>query len=325
MSNIFHAIATEIATLEIDALERRQDTAFNFSSVHDFTKKIHQAAQYLSDDDADISLIDTNVHQHIADRLSSFLDTCHQIQSFDPTQGNPNETKNNLEASIREIHIQLLTTLLVPVQIMRMVKVLEETGFAQKLTNADAHVKELDDKLKQANNILQGIQKASGEAGFSAEANFFSEEANQQRKLSFRWLIFSALTVCLVGGLTVYVLTGIDVDAAAENLGVLVINNILSRLVPVSLGVLLLLLVVKNYYAAKHLQTLNKHRENCLRTFQTFASATDDKQVRDVILTQAVRFIFDPGSTGFVKDASTSMQGFDITKFATGVGQNLDD
>ncbi len=69
--------------------------------------------------------------------------------------------------------------------------------------------------------------------------------------------------------------------------------------------------VLKNYKAQKHLQTLNQHRANCLRTFESFVAGEGDQKTKDAIRLQAARAIFEAGETGYVSNRggiSTAME-----------------
>jgi DNA phosphorothioation-dependent restriction protein DptG len=56
----------------------------------------------------------------------------------------------------------------------------------------------------------------------------------------------------------------------------------------------------KNYRAHKHNETVNRHRQNALRTFETFAAATEDKTTKDAVLLQTTKAIFEPQTSGYL-------------------------
>lgn len=65
-----------------------------------------------------------------------------------------------------------------------------------------------------------------------------------------------------------------------------------------------------------HLYTLNKHRENSLKSFQAFVQATTDPKTKDAVLLQATRSIFESGDTGYITSKEATVSGFEITKIA---------
>jgi hypothetical protein len=56
------------------------------------------------------------------------------------------------------------------------------------------------------------------------------------------------------------------------------------------------------YRAQLHNETVNKHRQNALTTFEAFANAADDDLTKSAVLTQATQCIFSPQHTGFIAD-----------------------
>src|SRR6185312_16325799 len=61
-----------------------------------------------------------------------------------------------------------------------------------------------------------------------------------------------------------------------------------------------LLWCARNYSANRHNYVLNKHRENSLATFETFAKAAEgDPEIKSAILLQATTSIFAAQATGY--------------------------
>ena len=87
---------------------------------------------------------------------------------------------------------------------------------------------------------------------------------------------------------------------SAETTGEIV-REIGGRFVVLTLLAFALGFTVRQYTSSKHNQTLNRHRQNALRTFETFVSAADDKETRDAVLLEATRAIFAPQPSGFLR------------------------
>ncbi|WP_257972008.1 hypothetical protein [Vibrio parahaemolyticus] len=61
------------------------------------------------------------------------------------------------------------------------------------------------------------------------------------------------------------------------------------------------------YKATKHQAAANKFKGNSLKTFQAFVKATDDDSVRDAVLVETTRAIFNESATGYLNvDSSTT-------------------
>lgn len=60
------------------------------------------------------------------------------------------------------------------------------------------------------------------------------------------------------------------------------------------------------YKATKHQAAANKFKGNSLKTFQAFVKATDDDSIRDAVLVETTRAIFNETTTGYLNyDSST--------------------
>ena len=58
---------------------------------------------------------------------------------------------------------------------------------------------------------------------------------------------------------------------------------------------------IKNYTAEKHLETINRHRQNALATFEAFAEAAgENRETRDAVLLASTDAIFDANQSGYL-------------------------
>ncbi|MDE0485291.1 MAG: hypothetical protein OXI67_22190 [Candidatus Poribacteria bacterium] len=64
---------------------------------------------------------------------------------------------------------------------------------------------------------------------------------------------------------------------------------------------------IKNYTAEKHLQTVNRHRQNALATFGAFVEAAgENRETRDAVLLAATKAIFDANQSGYLSAKTSS-------------------
>jgi DNA phosphorothioation-dependent restriction protein DptG len=56
----------------------------------------------------------------------------------------------------------------------------------------------------------------------------------------------------------------------------------------------------RNYRTNKHNEILNRHRNNALKTFETFVLACRDDATRDAVLLEATKSIFDAQTSGYL-------------------------
>lgn len=79
-----------------------------------------------------------------------------------------------------------------------------------------------------------------------------------------------------------------------------IVQEALAKLIVFSGLSYALLWCARNYAANRHNYVLNKHRENSLATFETFAKAAEgDPEIKSAILLQATTSIFAAQTTGY--------------------------
>jgi len=160
--------------------------------------------------------------------------------------------------------------------------------------------------IAEIQGALQQVRRAAAEAGVAQHAIHFSSESRRFQTESYWWLgaalVFAASTVA-------YALFGLGHDLAklseAAPIG-RVIQVLASRIVVLSVLTFGLVWTARNYAACRHNLVVNRHRQNALSTFETFAKAASDAQTKDAVLIQATQSIFCSQPSGFVKgDAET--------------------
>ena len=73
-------------------------------------------------------------------------------------------------------------------------------------------------------------------------------------------------------------------------------------------------LALRNYSAAKHNYTVNRHKATTLATFEAFINGSANPEVKEAILLQAAKSAFDPQATGFLKGEGDNSQFTQITE-----------
>jgi hypothetical protein len=158
-----------------------------------------------------------------------------------------------------------------------------------------------DQVLTDAKSILQSIRQMAAEAGVAQHATSFKDQADEHRKSSVGWL-------WTTGGLSVLGLAALfalfvwpahpetDFTHSAQ-----AIYAVGSRLLVFSVVYFAILWAARNYMAQRHNYVVNKHRQNALRTFETFVKAAgDDKEVKNAVLLQAAQSIYGSQASGYL-------------------------
>ena len=181
-----------------------------------------------------------------------------------------------------------------------------ETNRLQKRENeAEQNEAKRQEEFDRLENQLKNLL---AKESVSQYGEIFDKQANKHQRVALWWLIFTGLLV--VGfGIVFYWLFNVLKLEGTEWVGVL--KNILTKGFLLSLIYLVLNRSIKNYTAHKHLEVINRHRQNALETFDAFVSAADGNQeTQDAVLLAATNAIFDANQSGYL---STKTKGHEST------------
>ena len=168
--------------------------------------------------------------------------------------------------------------------------------------NAEAEAKEAE-RQKEISDLKLEVQNQLAKKPISQYKQIFAEQAKKHQKMARVWVVVTGLLTLVFGGIFWWLLK--DLEPAGSDLS-LVLQNLLTKGFFLSLIYLLLHRCIKNYTAEKHLETVNRHRQNALDTFDAFVDAAEgDRETRDAVLLAATNCIFDANQSGYLS-AKTS-------------------
>lgn len=183
----------------------------------------------------------------------------------------------------------------------RVVSALERAEHS--LATATSLTERAQQAIVRAEAASRAVMSQSATAGISIHSRLFHEDSGSHAKAAKRWLVASLVLGSLTGlvaGAMLALAYGHPPTSVPEAIHIAV-----SKIVVLSVLTALSLFAVRNYRAQKHNETLNRHRQNALATFQTFVEGAGDERIRDAILLHAAQSVFGPRSTGFdATDAS---------------------
>jgi hypothetical protein len=151
---------------------------------------------------------------------------------------------------------------------------------------------------EQASTTLLAMQAAAGQVGVSKHGTIFAEEARGHKRAAWRWGSLTAALAAATAGWGAFALWKIPVahDAALPE----ILQQAIGKLIIVSALYYGLVWSARNYGANRHNYIVNKHRQNSLTTFETFAKAADgDPATKNAVLLQATTSIFASQITGY--------------------------
>lgn len=168
------------------------------------------------------------------------------------------------------------------------------------LENAEVETKE---KSGEIESIIQAAREASASAGVAHFTADFEQESSTLESQAKIWLKATVGLAAISLAFALYFLfSDPDISSVAK-----AIQFISSKILILVLLIMATLWCGNMYKATKHQAAANKFKGNSLKTFQAFVKATDDDSVRDAVLVETTRAIFNESATGYLNvDSSTT-------------------
>lgn len=311
---------------------KRTDLSNNrsFEVVHPNLLTVHEMFREIltSPSEWAIGWLDNNLQQQIQTNLDEFLKILEKIHYFD-SHASSERHKEVLKQTFNlcnKIQQQLQQT----VTYLKAEK-------AQKLDpqiteRLETHVKNIADKVLESfneeNNLShestkQDIEKVQdglnqlntkfeneiAKEGVSKHKDIFKKQANEHQKAARGWLIATGVLVVAFGAVFYWLFVELLKLGGTALIGIL--QNVFTKGFLLTLIYFVLNRSNKNYTAHKHLEIVNRHRQNALDTFDDFVeSAGENQETRDAVLLAATNAIFDANQSGYL---SAKMKGSEST------------
>ena len=231
-----------------------------------------------------------------------------QIDNFSLEVGDPNGRRDSirgeLQSAAESFHTQAHP--LIPYLVYRRGDIAENiqnldeavNAAQEALHNAEQWVSGKKDDVEEIVNATREAAASAGVATFTAE---FDGEASELRTRSKNWLwataVFALSTI--LAAILLYFWPQVSVqDSGWETL-----RNVASKAAIIAVLFTGTVWCGRIYRALTHQATVNRHRALSLKTFQAFASSTDDPIVRDAVLVAATKTVFAGAPTGLVNSS----------------------
>ena len=152
---------------------------------------------------------------------------------------------------------------------------------------------------KYIDGVVESINAAAGTVAASVHSKDFVTVAGNFENSAKRWICVAGFLgiITLVTALLLYFSIG---NKGADNVYMAIQVSVMRVFI---VGFLLTATVWagQQYRAAKHHQTLNKSKAVAIDTFASFVHAADgDEAIKNAVLLETTRSIFDLGSTGYI-------------------------
>lgn len=173
-------------------------------------------------------------------------------------------------------------------------------------TNSSIYAEKLSNLEKEAQLILEQTKKLAAEQGVSQKAVYFKNEAIIHNLGAKKWAIFTFVSAFIFAIFAFLSMFLHKLPIFASNSSYDIVQLAISKVLIFGLLGYLVSLSARNFMSHKHNEVLNKHRQNSLLTFQSFADATRGGELQNVILNHAASCIFSPQETGYTKPSQSN-------------------
>ncbi|MCX5717284.1 MAG: hypothetical protein NTW44_03035 [Nitrospirae bacterium] len=255
-----------------------------------------------------------NTLNALKNQAKDALDEFNKVKTFSPRQQsqNPIGIRDNLVNSLRDrydTYFQIIS----PVIAYSIRKGTDFEALEKKAQETVNSIESLKNEYlskqgqitSEMESVLQKVRQAAAEVGVAQHATHFKDEAIDHNEKSEKWLYATVAIATLTivwGFLAIFVIKVPDNASSAQ-----VLQFTIGKLIVLSALYYSLVWSAKNYYAHRHNYVINKHRQNCLNTFETFVKAAgNDAETKNAVLLQATQSIFSSQSSGYVHKDSES-------------------
>ena len=153
-------------------------------------------------------------------------------------------------------------------------------------------------RQKEFAELKNKIEDKLAKETVSKHKAIFAKQAEEHLQASQRWLLATSGLIVVFGAVFYWLFEALRLGAT-ELIGVF--QNVFTKGFLLTLIYFVLNRFGKNYTAHKHLEIVNRHRQNALDTFDTFVeSAGENRETRDAVLLAATNAIFDANQSGYL-------------------------
>lgn len=306
-------LSERLKKVDINGL-KREGKDFSFVEIFPKIEELYQYYSELENAPGYIATLPIQNSDLVQGFFDEFVRVIEETSMFDPEkESNPKakqiELESKLSKSIRNSYDWIRDF-----RIYLLEKEVSKTKLKEISKEIENAVTEARNKYKQIDDILKSSREASGAIGVGEHAVVFEKQAKKNFWSAMIWLFISAIGAGGIGYFlwSIFSILADVLDGGTSN--TLTFQLFIVKILLFSFASVAFYQIVRNYTANMHLFTLNRHRENSLRTFKVFYDSTEDPRMKDAILLQATKAIFEAGETGYVRQKEGSTSVLEITK-----------
>ena len=223
-----------------------------------------------------------------------------QTKSFSPNQQNPKGERDGL---ISQISSYVTASL----QQLSWLSLLENDGtenqrLATLVANAESEFQRVTKLTADAQNALSIAKEAAAQSGVNAQVSHFGKASDDDEALATKWFGWLWKSACGVAGLALFFVVLAFWGVGTTNTPA-AIQFASAKIILFAVVSYAVLLCARQYSAAKHNATINRHKQLSLRTFDSFVAGSKADEVRDAVLLKAATAVFEHQDTGYLKQS----------------------
>ncbi len=297
---------------------RRDGRDFSFADVHSQILEVYNYLVEIIQNPDFWELLPENIRKSAISPFNEIANLAERIKNFSPQQGENQSTRDSIANSIKSHYSQLYAPVFLPLEVFTVKKSLLTGNIQQLSKTAQDTIAEINKQKARGEELLKTIQEAAAVGGASKFAGIFGDEAVRHKKAANTWLAISTISAAAIIWFLFDTFT--NLTDALKNFTVsgdsisITLQLFFAKILILSFLSVVFYQIVKNYNANMHLSITNKHRENSLKTFQSFVESSNDQKTRDIVLVQATQTIFTTGDTGYITSKDGGHASFDAVK-----------
>jgi hypothetical protein len=172
--------------------------------------------------------------------------------------------------------------------------------------------------LADMQGTIEKVKQAAQQVGVAQHAIHFKQEADEHKSAATKWLLGTAILILIT-----LIVASISLYNLIEQLPSLDLPKSLqlavAKLIIFSVLFTGIIWMGRVYRAHRHNYVVNKHRQNALSTFETFAKAANDDQTKSAVLLQTTNCIFSQQHTGYIAQESDTAGSHQILEIIRGI------
>lgn len=258
-------------------------------------------------------IVPDNIVQETTQCLAEIRELFNDIDSFTIEKGDASSRRNHVADRLRDLFERAFAGIgtWLPVMVLRAGEI-ENWAVKMKATSADA-TKILQEtaeyaemRKKEVDKTVQAARAAAGEAGAAEFTHEFRAEAEAAKRRSWYWLGSTAFFAVCALGLSIYLMFGWG-DAPTNIWEAIYLFG--GRVFALSVLFYAAVWSGRIVLANMHLANANKHRAVSLQTLRAFHQAAEDPAVKDAVVLEAARAVYENIPSGYIGRQATEPSG----------------